>query len=327
MRSKKMVVKGNLSLLPSVVIIAFLGIMVAAAQTPTQDVINLNTDLISVKVTVTDREGQAISGLRKEDFKVYDNNVEQAITFFNDEDAPALIGIVFDTSGSMNGGAFERAKEALARFIQTSHPQDEFFLIGFNSRPQLLVDSVRDGKSLLDKFTYVKPSGNTALYDAVDMGIEKVSQGTYPKHAIILISDGEDNNSRCSFTKLRRKLQESGVVVYTVRVGSLPLPKSIAGMVMEEVAALSGGDSFWPSNSERMDEAFEQIAVHLRRQYSIGYLPSNFVVDGKLHKIKVRLTARPGLSRDVVIRSREGYYAVAKAPRAGTGSASSQGLR
>ena len=131
------------------------------------DVINLNTDLVSVTVTVTDRSGQAIAGLRKEDFRVYDDKVEQPITYFSDEDAPASIGIVFDTSGSMNGNAFERAREALTRFIQTSHPRDEYFLIGINSTPQLLLDRTRDGKAVLDKFTYAQPHGNTALYDAV----------------------------------------------------------------------------------------------------------------------------------------------------------------
>jgi Ca-activated chloride channel family protein len=265
-----------------------------------------------VAVTVTDRGGRAIAGLPKESFRIYDDKVEQQISFFSDEDTPASIGILFDTSGSMSGRTIERAKEALARFVQTSHPQDEFFLIAFSSRPHPLLDRVRDGKAVLDKFSFVQPNGDTALYDAVDMGIEKVSQGTYPKHAIILISDGEENHSRSSLGKVRRELEESGVVVYTLRVGSLPLPKSVGGMVMEQIAAVSGGKAFWPSNSERMDEAFEQIALDLRRQYSIGYLPSNFIADGKLHRIRVSVTVPRGLSREVVVRNRKGYYAVAK---------------
>ena len=279
-----------------------------------QDVINLTTDLVSVDVTVTDRSGQPIAGLQRESFRIYDDKVEQPITFFSEEDTPVSVGILFDTSGSMSGSTIQRAKEALASFIQTSHPQDEFFLIGFSSSPQLLLDRVRDGKGVLDKFTYINTVGETALYDALYMGIEEVSQGLYPKHAIILISDGEENNSRCSFGKLRRKLQESGVVVYTVRVGSLPLPRSIGGMVMDQVAAISGGKSFWPNDSEKMNEAFEQIALDLRRQYSIGYRPSNFVADGKLHRIKVALSIPRGLSRELVVRNREGYYAVAKLP-------------
>jgi len=332
MRNNRIISEMKLLALRQVLVIALLNIaiMVAAGQShnttkvvlsgdrsldqqsaleDTQDALKLNTDLVNVVVTVTDRSGQAIDGLQKESFRVSDDKVEQPISFFSEEDTPVSVAIVFDTSGSMSDGTIERAKEALARFIQTSHPQDEFTLIGFSSSPQLLLDRVRDGNAVLDKFTYAHPTGQTALYDAVYLGIEKVSQGVYPKKAIILISDGEENNSRCSFGKLRRQLQESGVVVYTVRVGMLPLPKSIGGMVMDQVASASGGKSFWPKNSERLDETFEQIALELRRQYSIGYLPSNFVPDGKLHKIKVSLTVPRALSREMVVRHREGYYA------------------
>jgi Ca-activated chloride channel family protein len=258
---------------------------------------DLNTNLVFVAVTVTDRDGRTTAGLPKESFRIYDDRVEQQISFFSDEDSPASIGILFDTSRSMGARAIARVKEALARFIQASHPRDEFFLIAFSSRPLLLLDRVRDGQAVLDKFTYVQPHEDTALYDAVDMGIKELSQATYPKRAIILISDGEENHSRSSLGNLRREIQESGVVVYTVRVGSLPLPKSVGGMMMEQIAAVSGGEAFWPSNSERMDEAFEQIALDLRRQYSIGYLPSNFMADGKLHRIRVSVTVPRGLSQ------------------------------
>src|SRR5260370_424107 len=279
-----------------------------------QESINSTDNLVCVAVTVTDRDGLAFAGLQREDFKIYDDKVEQTISFFSEEDTPASISIVFDTSKSMGGSTIERAKEALARFIQTSHPEDEFFLIGFNSRPQLLLDRTRDGQAVLDKFTYVHPTGNTALYDAVYMGLEQVAQGVYSKRAIILISDGEENSSRISFGQLRRKLEESGATVYTFRVGSLPLPKSIAGMVMDQIAKLSGGKSFWPNNSEKMDEAFEQIALDLRRQYSIGYLPANFVTDGRLHKIKVVLNGSGKASGRMIVRNREGYYATAMLP-------------
>ena len=335
MRNKRTRNERKLALLRSALIIAFLNlaILIANGQGPassrgllsagrplrqpaelddSQDVITQNTDLVSVTVTVTDRSGQAIAGLRKEDFRVYDDKAEQPITYFSDEDAPASIGIVFDTSGSMNGHAFERAREALTRFIQTSHPRDEYFLIGINSTPQLLLDRTRDGQAVLDKFTYAQPHGNTALYDAVYMGVEKLFQATYPKRAIILISDGEENNSRYSFKKLRQELDESGVVVYTVRVGALPLPKSISWMIMDPLASISGGKAYWPRSTDRMDEAFEQIALDLRRQYSIGYRPANFVADGKRHRIKVVLTAPHDQSREMVIRHREGYYAVVK---------------
>lgn len=276
--------------------------------------LNLSTNLVSVAVTITDRDGRAIAGLHREDFRVYDEKAEQTIRFFSEEDTPASVAIVFDTSSSMRGRTIERAKEALARFIQTSHPQDEFFLIGFGSHPQVLLEKVRDGQAVLDKLTYVHPVGETALYDAAQLALEQLSQGAYQKHAVILISDGEENHSRCSFGQLRRKLQESGAVVFTVRVGNLPLPKSTPLVVLEELAKISGGKSYWPEHSETMDEDFEQIALDLRRQYSIGYLPANFVADGRLHKIKVVLNNPRERSRDLIVRNREGYFAIAKFP-------------
>ena len=272
----------------------------------------LTTSLVSVAVTITDRDGRPIAGLHQQDFRIYDDKVEQAISFFSEEDTPASVAIVFDTSKSMSGSTTERAGEALSRFIQTSHQQDEFFLIGFGSRPQLLLAKVRNGDAVLAEVTHLHPAGDTALYDAVEMGLDQLSQGAYPKHALILISDGEENKSRCSFGQLRRKLLESGAVVYTVRVGRLPLPKSFAGMVMDQLAKISGGNSLWPNKSADMDDAFEQIALDLRRQYSIGYLPSNFLGDGKLHKIGVALNSPSRESRDAVVRNRQGYYAWAK---------------
>jgi len=276
--------------------------------------VKLATELVSVRVTVTDQGGRAIEGLSKDDFKIYEDKVEQPVSFFSDEDTPASIGIVFDTSNSMSGGKIMRAREALARFIQTSHEQDEYFLISFNSSAQLLLDGARDGQAVLNRFNNVYPKGETALYDAVYLGIEKASQGIYPKRAIILISDGEDNHSRRSFDELRRKIQEFDGAIYPIGIaGNSPSPKSRitanGPFLMDKLASISGGKSFWPWNAEKMYEAFERIALELRRQYSIGYLPSNFVADGKWRRIKVAVTDTHKFSR-LSVRSREGYYPV-----------------
>src|SRR5262249_6197112 len=276
--------------------------------------VRLGTELVSVRVTVTDRTGRPIEGLNRDNFKVYEDKVEQTVSFFSDEDTPVSIGVVFDTSSSMSGAKIMRAKDALARFIQTSQEQDEYFLIGFSSSPHLLLDGSRDGRAVLDQFDNVNPKGETALYDAVYLGIEKVSHGAYPRRAILLISDGEDNHSQRGFDELRRRLQESDIAVYTIGIaGNYPTPKSrvIANgpSLMDQLASISGGKSFWPRNTERMEEAFERIALELRRQYSIGYLPSNFVADGKWRRLKVAVTDHQKFSR-LVVRSREGYYPV-----------------
>jgi len=273
----------------------------------------VNTDLVTFTVTVTDTYGRYVSGLNKNAFTVLDDKQPQDIAFFSDDDAPVSVGIIFDVSGSMGGDKIRRAREALARFIQTSHNADEYFLIAFNSRAQLLLDKTRDGNAVLDKLTFVQTKNNTALYDACYLGVEKVQRGTHPKRALLLISDGQDNDSRYTFSELRRLLKESDVVLYGIGILSGSDAGSGLGIggqgILDELANVSGGKAFFPRTSAEMDDIFEQIALELRHQYSIGYKPPNFVNDGKWHHIKVKVTPPRGLPR-LFVRSKDGYYSL-----------------
>ena len=276
----------------------------------------VNTDLITLTVTVTDQYGRYVSGLTRKTFSVFEDKVEQNIEFFSDDDAPVTVGVIFDVSGSMSGEKISKARTALSRFIETSHNMDEYFLIGFNSRAQLLLDRTRDGSAVLDKLTYVETKGQTALYDACYLGVEKVTRGAHQKRAVLLISDGQDNNSRYTFSELRRLLKESDVVVYSIGILGGSDPGSALGMtgqaLLDELSAVSGGKAFFPNTAAEMDEIFERIALELRHQYSIGYRPENFVNDGKWHKLKVKVTPPRGMPR-LFVRSREGYFAITNA--------------
>ena len=273
----------------------------------------VHSDLVTVTVTVTDAYGRYVTGLNKAAFSVLDDKIEQEITHFSNEDTPVSLGIVFDVSGSMSGDKIARAREALARFIDTSHGSDEYFLIGFNSRAQLLLDRTRDSNALLDKLTFVQTRGQTALYDACYLGVEKVQRGRHQKRAVLLISDGQDNNSRYTFSELRRLLKESDVIIYTVGILSGHDDTSAYGIggraILDELAGVSGGKSFFPSTAAELNDTFEKIALELRNQYSIGYRPTNFGNDGKWHKIKVKIKAPRGLPR-LFWRNKEGYYAI-----------------
>jgi Ca-activated chloride channel homolog len=274
----------------------------------------VNTDLITVTVTVTDSYGRYVSGLSKNAFSILDNKQQQDITFFSDDDAPVSVGVIFDVSGSMSGDKISRAREALSHFIQTSHNSDEYFLIGFNSRAQLLLDRTRDGNAVLDKLTFVQTRNQTALYDACYLGVERVQRGAHPKRALLLISDGQDNDSRYTFGQLRRVLKEADVVLYAIGILGGNDAGSSMGMegqgILDELSSVSGGKAFFPRTSAEMDDIFEQIALELRHQYSIGYRPANFVPDGKWHKLKVKISPPRGLPR-LFVRSKEGYFAVA----------------
>ncbi len=270
----------------------------------------ISTDLVSLRVSVTDKKGRFVPGLDRDAFAVYEDGVRQEISFFSDQDAPSAVGVVLDVSASMTGAKIRRAREALRRFIQTSHEEDEYFLIGFNDRPQLLLEGARGSEAMLARISGIEPQGNTALYDTIAFGLEQVKRSRLNKRALIVISDGEDNRSRLDSGDVKRMLREADITVYTILIGPL-LPRSNGGMVMDGLASATGGKSYFPGNAEKMSEAFEQIALELRRQYSIGYTPSNFVTDGKWRRIEVKATPPPGLPR-LVARSRKGYYALGR---------------
>lgn len=296
--------------------LAVAGFAQEAEPTPPEDdpnrPVRIKTDLVTLTLTVTDLYGRYVSGLTENNFTIYDNNKEQEITFFSDSDAPVSVGILFDVSGSMSGDKINKARTALERFINSSHPSDEYFLIAFNSRAQLLLDRTRDGEAVIRKLTLVKPDKNTALYDAVYLGIERVTRGAHQKKALLVISDGQDNSSRYNFNEVRRLMRESDVVTYGVGIldgGDAASPVGMQGQAfLDELASVTGGKSFYPNSAIEMDEIFERIALELRHQYSVGYTPTDFEPDGKWRKVRVRVKPPRGLPR-LTVRSREGYYA------------------
>ena len=212
----------------------------------------------------------------------------------------------------MSGEKILKAQKALSRFITTSHPSDEYFLIGFNSRAQLLLDRSRDGDAVLRKLTMIKPQKDTALYDAIYLGVERVTRGSHQKRALLIISDGQDNASRYNFSEVRRLMKETDVVTYAVGIMDGGDSSSTLGMqgqaYLDEISASTGGTAFYPRSDVEMDEIFERIALELRHQYSIGYTPKDFEPNGKWRKVKVKVKPPRGLPR-LTVRGREGYYA------------------
>jgi Ca-activated chloride channel family protein len=271
-----------------------------------------NTDVVNLRVTVTDQYGRFVSGLSKKDFTVFDDNREQQITYFSDEDSPVSVGIVFDATGSMSGGKIGLAMMALKHFIDSSHPQDEYFLIDLQSgRANLLVDRTREAQAILDKLIFVKTKGNTAFYDGVYLAAERVTRGTYPKRAVLVISDGQDNSSRYTFNNLRDALKESDVMIYSIGIEESGFGPLVAGgsATLDQISNLTGGKAFYPRGAAEMNDIFEQIALDLRHQYSIAFRPSNFALDGKWHKLTVKIHPPRGMPR-LWVRTKAGYFAV-----------------
>jgi Ca-activated chloride channel family protein len=258
------------------------------------DKVQLETQLVSLNISVTDPYGRLVTGLRKEHFEVYDDKVKQHIAHFTSIDAPLSIGIIYDVSGSMSstiGSSFQ----ALRHFVETSHEDDDFFLIVFNDRARLVQDFTTSADQLLGRLTVVKPKNSTAFYDAVYLGMEKVLQGRHERKALLIISDGEDNNSRYSHKEVRERARESGVMIYGI---ALPGPHGYGTGVMSHVTEFTGGRSFSPGqDGMSFGEICIRIALELRHQYSLGFYPTDAKSDIKWHRVKVRINGPRGLGR------------------------------
>lgn len=276
--------------------------------------VRLETQLVSVTVTVTDAYGRFVTGLGRDHFEVYDDKVKQQIAHFSDEDAPLSLGIIYDVSGSMKE-RISRSMRALRRFVETSHDDDDFFLIGFNDRASLVQDFTTSVEKVISHLMFVAPKGSTALYDAAYLAVEKVKQGRHSKKALLIISDGQDNNSRYTYRELRNRVKEADVQIYAIGITD-PASDSLAGFGrsnLEEITRMTGGRAFFPNayNEPELVEICTRIALELRHQYAVGFYPTDTTSDTKWHKVNVKVNPPKGLGR-LSLSYREGYQSFTK---------------
>jgi len=289
------------------------GANVAAEGTKHRDSrLRIDVNLVQVPMTVTDPLNRLVTGLEKENFVVYDNNVGQTIKYFSSEDAPLSIGVIFDLSGSMSS-KFARARKALTEFLRTSNPQDEFFVVGFNDRPAVIVDYTSDPDDVEARMVMLKPENRTALIDAVYLGIDHLRQAKYERKALLIISDGGDNRSRYTENELRRVVRESDVQIYSIGIFDSYAPTTEEQMgpeLLKDICEMTGGRLFNVGGGDMSDlqDIATRISAELRNRYVIGYTPSEPKHDGNWRKLRVKLVPPPGLPQ-LTVHFRQGYYA------------------
>lgn len=275
--------------------------------------IQIDVNMVIVNVTVTDPYDRIVTGLDQSNFQVYDEKVEQKIAAFSTEDAPISVGLIFDSSGSMSD-KIQKSKEAALQFFKTSNPQDEFMLIDFNERPNLLASFTSKFENIEDRLLFLKSGGKTSLLDAIYLGINEMRKATTNRKALLLISDGGDNHSRYTERDVKRAMKESDVQLYSVGVfepiaGRGRTPEEAGGPgLLAELSEVSGGRMFSVENADELPDIAEKISIELRNQYVIGYKPSNLVRDGRWRRIKVKLNPPRGLP-PLQVYARTGYYA------------------
>lgn len=263
-------------------------------------------ETVFVKVSVTDPLSRYVTGLEKEHFKVYEDNVEQEIVHFSQQAAPISVGLIFDVSHSMKeNNNIKKAKNAIASFLKTGNPDDEYFLVTFNQNVKLVQTLTDQAGALQSEAAFQKPGGSTAIYDAVYMALNQIKKAKNEKKALILITDGEDNSSRYSAAEVREFARESDVPIYGIgEEGNLGYGRT----EIQRIVGMTGGRVYFPNNFNELDYYIDLIHAELRNQYLLGYMPINKVHDGKWRHIKIKLDAPQGLPK-LIINAKEGYYA------------------
>lgn len=270
----------------------------------------VDVNLVLVNVTVTDDWNRIVTGLEKDNFSVLEGSQVQEVRHFSSEDAPISLGVIFDMSGSMSD-KIAKAREAVIEFFKTANPQDEFFMITFNDRPELSADFTKSVDDIQGKLIYTVPRGSTALLDAIYMGISKMKDARNSKKALLIISDGGDNHSRYTENEIKALVKEADVQIYSIGVFSQsPIqPEEINGpSLLTEISQVTGGRMFTISNPNELADVATKIGIELRNQYVLGYRPNNKNKDGRWRKIKVKLNPPKGLPH-LNVYARAGYYA------------------
>jgi Ca-activated chloride channel homolog len=277
------------------------------------DTLRIDVDLALVNVTVTDPYNRLVTGLEPDNFRVFEDNIEQEVVTFSAEDVPISIGVIFDFSGSMTNKV-GKAREAAVQFFKTANPQDEFFLVSFNERAELTSSFTNSVEDLQSRLMLTMPKGRTALLDAIYLGLSQMRGAHNAKRALLILSDGGDNHSRYNESDIKRLVREADTQLYAIGIFD-PLgyrnrtPEELNGpSLLSEITEMTGGRVFAVEKLEELPDIASKIGMELRNQYVLGYRPSNKAHDARWRKVKIKLRAPRGLP-PLSVYAKTGYYA------------------
>ncbi len=284
-----------------------------AAQNPSPpsqgEVIRSEVTRVNMLFAVTDKKGRFITNLTQDDFQVFENKKPQKILEFTSEsDLPLRLAILIDTSNSIRD-RFKFQQEAATNFINSVvRKQDKAMIVSFDTAAELVADLTGDTQVLENAVRNLRPGGGTALYDAIFFACKEKLIRDQPmykfRRAIVILSDGDDNESRYSRDQALEMAQRADTVLYTISTNITHI-ETEGDKVMRYFAEETGGASFFPFEASDLNQSFENIANELRHQYNLFYRPEPLKNDGLYHKVQIKVKKR----RDVIVRARKGYYA------------------
>jgi Ca-activated chloride channel homolog len=296
-----------------IAVLVFCAALAAAQSESRPPTFNSTTTLVLVPATVTDGSNRFLLGLQKQNFHLFEDGVEQTISQFASEDAPLSVGLVFDTSGSM-GLKLRKSRDAALQFLKTLNAQDEAFLVEFGDKADLTQEFTSKPEDIAGKLQALQPGGLTAMLDAANLGLQEMKKAKNPRKALVVISDGGDNNSKYKASEIESLVREADVQIYAMGVFE---PDFFAGLSKEEISGpkllaeitqQTGGRVFAASDPGDLPSVATRIGVELRNQYVLAYTPANAQKDGKYRKVEVKIDGPSGIS-NLKVRWRLGYYA------------------
>lgn len=285
------------------------------------EIIKINTEIVTLTATVLDKNGRPRTDLKRGDFSVYEDGALQKLEYFNTGDRiPMSLGIIFDTSGSMED-KIESVQDAVEHFVKSVASGDEIFVVRFSDDSDLVQDFTDDKSRILRTIQNLEPRGSTALYDAVLLGLQKISAGKHRKRALLLLTDGNDTNSSVKFEEIVALARKSEVVIYGLGIGHGEKGNVHTGILGSQVkdtvdmrtlralADATGGNAYYleyahEGGRDRVDEAAAEVAAELKQQYTLGYYPTNPKKDGGFRQIVVETK-----DKSLKVRTKRGYYA------------------
>ncbi len=262
----------------------------------------LRTDvkLVLIPVTVTDLLERPVLDLSKQNFRVFDDGVEQKISQFFMEESPVSVGMVFDASNSMRK-KIDQSRQALSEFLRMSTPGDEFSLWKFSDRPQTVCPFTTNVALIEDDLSSIQSGGWTSLFDALYLALNQMKRATLGTKALFVLSDGGDNNSRYTEREIRNMVREADVRIFSISIYG----RSAA---LERISDESGGRAYQVHKLDELPAMAAKLSEEIHSHYVLGYLPARAQDDGKYHKVVVKLLTPAGGPR-LHVAWRRGYYA------------------
>jgi Ca-activated chloride channel homolog len=280
-------------------------------QSSKDHTIKRDVNLVVLHITVMDSAGNVVPGLPEQDFRVYEDKVEQKIALFHNADIPITVGIIVDNSASMRTKR-ARVNAAALTFVKTSNPQDEVFVVNFNDEYYLDMDKdfSSDPKDLQEALDRIDARGMTALYDALVGSLDHLKKGTQDKKVLLVITDGEDDASRETLKFAVRTAQDSNAVIYAIGLfaDDARKEKKQGETALKEITKATGGEAYFPETVDEVEALCTKIAKDIRNQYTVAYYPTNTAKDGSFRNVKIDVKSPAGMGK-LTVRAKPGYFA------------------